>query len=81
MQRHGSFGGEAALQEGVGLRETLQGRYDLKLPGHDKLVGGTTLTVPTLLAHEKLAREVTAEPSLERHPVVVAASPSGSVWP
>ena len=46
--------------------KTPQGGYDLKLPGHDKLVGGTTLTVPTLLAHEELAREVAAEPSLER---------------
>ena len=79
------------FRKALGLGKTLQGGYDLKLPGHDKLVGGTTLTVPTLLAHEQLTREVTAlrESLVERewahdflrHPVVVAASPSERVWP
>ena len=50
-------------RKALGLGKTLQGAYDLKLPGHDKLVGGTTLTVPTLLTHEELAREVAADPA------------------
>ena len=54
------------FRKALGLGKTLQGGYDLKLPGHDKLVGGTTLAVPTLLAHDELAREVAADPSLER---------------